>query len=251
MDIQKSFDDSIRKSTLPDAAIDWSEAGLDALLKNELLKQVPIVKLFLGAIQTGVNVHDKLFLKKVVFFLQNIDDIDPIERDRMIDEIDQSKKYRLKVGEKLLYILDTCNDHESSERIATLFKAFLKRTIVYDQYLEAASIVARLSQKELDLFLSTYYVYYIDESANELMHTGLIFSETEEVTVDLNKIEQGDWDDPPEHYEADVSGGEVTIKPTSAGETVFEVFGIGKQARLQQIEQRRQKREAELRKANT
>jgi hypothetical protein len=245
VDIQKSFDDSIRNSTLPDAAIDWSEAGLDALLKNELLKQVPIVKLFLGAIQTGVNVHDKLFLKKVVSFLQNIDDIGPAERDKMINEIDQSKKHRLKVGEKLLYILDTCNDHESSERIAILFKAFLKRKITYDQYLEAASIVARLSQKELDLFLSAYYVYYIDDSANELMHTGLVFSETEEVAVDLNKIEQADWDDPPERYEADVSGGEVTIKPTSAGEIVFEVLGIGKKARLEQIDEQRQKREAE------
>lgn len=251
MDVQKSFDDSLRRSTLPDVAIDMSELGLDALLKNEVLKQVPIVKIFIGFIQANVNVHDKLFLKKVISFLKDIGDITPADREKIINKIDSSKKYRLKVGEKLLYIIDACSDYESSERVAKLFKAFLQGRITYDEYLDSASIIARLSKKELDLFLESYNVYYMDDQAKELMHTGLVSSEIEEIAVDLNKIEQTDWDDPPESYEADVSGGEIAVVPTTAGKIVFEIFGIGKEARLEQMKQDTERRVAELKEKRT
>ncbi len=242
MDIQGKFDDSLRNSVLPDAAVDIAESSIDALLDNELLKQIPIVKIFIGAAQVGVNIRDKLFLKKILSFLSNVDGIDLGERQRVISSIDNSKEYRLKVGEKLLYIIDSCEDYEGAERVARLFRAVLIGDIEYDDYLEASSIVTKLSNRELNLFLASYNVWYMGEGARELMHTGLVYSETKEVEVDLEKVEQGDWDDPPEHYKANVSGGDITIKPTDAGDTVYEVFGMGKIARQKQMGEQREER---------
>jgi hypothetical protein len=228
MDIQKSFDESLLNSVLPDTAIDIADSSIDTLLSNELLKQVPIVKTFIGFVQAGINIHDKLFLKKILSFLSNIEEINPKKRRKMISSIDNSEKYRLKVGEKLLYVIDSCDDSEGAERIAKLFQAVLSKEITYEMYLEAAGIVARISNRELQLFLNSYNVLSMEESANELTHTGLVYTETEEVEVDLEKIEQSDWDDPAEHYVANVSGGEITIRPTTAGDTLYKVFGSGR-----------------------
>jgi hypothetical protein len=224
MDIQSSFDDSLRNSMLPDSALDLAETGLDELLTNEALKHVPIVKTFIGITQVGVNIHDKLFLKKIISFLENIDDIEPNKRDAMIKKIDASKKYRLKVGEKLLYFIDVCEDYESSERLSELFKAVLKKKITYEQYLEAGNIIVRLSANDLEFFLETYKTPYMQEDARTLTHTGLVFSEMEEVEVDVEKIEPSDYDDPPEYYQSKVSGGKVNIASTPAGDTIFQVF---------------------------
>jgi len=194
---------------------------------------------------TGINIHDKLFLKKILSFLHNIDDVDPAERKKVIALIDASKKYRLKVGEKLLYVIDSCDDYEGAERVARLFKAVLLERITYEEYLEASGCVVRLSARELDLFLDAHNILYMDDSVKELAHTGLVYSETEEVNVDLEKVTQDDWDDPEEHYKANVSGGETTVRSTTAGDTVYEVFGMGRKVRQKQMDEKREKRKQE------
>lgn len=246
-DIQDSFTKTIKNTTLSDVAIDLTELSIDNLIDNDVIKQIPIVKTFVGIVSAGISMHDRLFLKKILGFLNEINDIDEGTRSKIISKIDMSKEYRIKVGEKLLYIIDSCEDYEHSGNASKLFREVLNNTISYDEFLEAASIVAILSSNELRLFLDSYNVWYMSDGANELTHTGLVYFETEEVEVDLKKITQDDYDDPEEHYEADVSGGETTIKSTAAGDTVFEVFGIGREARLAQIKDESERRKREVR----
>lgn len=237
MNIQESFDDTLRNSTLPDAMGDVAEVTIDSMLKDGLFKEIPVVKTVVGLAQVGANVHDRLFLKKIIAFLQNVDDIDPRERAKIIDQIDNSKKYRLKVGEKLLYILESCADYEGSENVARLFRAFLEGKITYDQYLSSSSIIARLSNFELTLFLKSYNVADMDQKAQELIHTGLVYSDVEEVSVDVERSEGLDED-----IQADVMGGESIVRPTSTGDVVYEVFGIGREARREELRKEREER---------
>lgn len=246
-DIQDSFTKTIKNTALSDVAIDLTELSIDNLIDNEIIKQIPIVKTFVGIVHAGINVHDRLFLKKILGFLNEINDIDESTRNQIISKIDDSKKYRIKVGEKLLYIIDSCEDYEHSGNISKLFREVLSHKISYDEFLEASSIVAKLTSNELRVFLDAYNVWYMSDSANELTHTGLVYFETEEVEVDLEKVTQDDHDDPEEHYRANVSGGETIIKSTAAGDTVFEVFGIGREARLAQIKDESERRKREVR----
>lgn len=232
--MENSFSKSLRLSTLTDAMIDVAESSIDSILANELVKQIPIIKTLVGTTQAVISIQDKLFLKKMIMFLSSIGDVSIERRNKEIDLVDGSKKYRMKVGEKLLYILDKCDDHEVAERIARLFSAFLKQVISYDEYLDASRILTRLSDDELELFITSYRVTYMNDDAKQLIYTGLVFSDTEPINVDVAKREAEDWDD-TEQYETDVSGGEVTYSPTLAGDTIFEVFGIGKNAKLDEL----------------
>lgn len=245
MDIEKTFEASLRNSTNIDVGIDIAEIGVDSFFDNEILKEIPIVKLFAAIAHTGVNLHDKLFLKKILAVLTSLNDVPIKERARLISEIDRSKKYRLKVGEKLLYIIDSCNDYENAERVAILFKAFLQNKITYDEYLSTVNIIAVLSKHDLHLFLESYRVYSISHDAKELTHTGLIYSVTNEIEVDVDRYDSGSWKDTTERYEASVSGGELVLIPTRAGKVVFEVFGIGQKAFLAKREKEMAKRRKE------
>jgi hypothetical protein len=82
----------------------------------------------------------------------------------------------------------------------------------------------------------------MEDSARELIHTGLVFSEMEEVHVDVEKVEPDDIEDPKERYETDVSGGQFNIVPTSAGDVVFKVFGGDKKKELDKRREERMKR---------
>ena len=249
LDIQASFDSSLTSSLLLDASVDITEASIDQLLDNEIIKQVPIVKTIAGFVQMGINIQDRLFLKKILSFLQNIEGIPEKERKKIVNDIDDSGKHRVKVGEKLLYILDSCDDHIHAENVAKLFSAMLQGKISYPEYTDAAQIIARISQSELDLFLASHNGYFFNDDAISLVHTGLVYTEVEQVEVEIEKHEPVDHDDPPEYYDATTHGGEVTIKPTSAGDTVYEVLGIGKEKRIQQIRAEHEKKKVKIRDA--
>ena len=55
---------------LKDVSIDLAELTLDAILKNEALKNIPVVKTLLSIIETTQNISNYLFLMIVsVFFI--------------------------------------------------------------------------------------------------------------------------------------------------------------------------------------
>ncbi len=232
---------------LLDTSIDIAEISIDQLLDNEVVQQIPIVKTVAGIIQAGVNIQDRLFLKKILTFLQNIDDIPEKERKKIIDKIDNSGKHRIKVGEKLLYIIDSCDDHIHAENVAKLFTAMLRGKVTYSQYIDAAQIVSRVSQSEIDLFMASYKGYFIDDSAIALVHTGLVYTEVEDIEVEVEKHEQADYDDPPEYYDTTTHGGGTVLRATDAGETVFEILGIGKVERIKQLKQEHDRKKVEVR----
>lgn len=75
------------------------------------------------------------------------------------------------------------------------------------------------------------------EPARELAHTGLVYFDVEDIEVDLEKFTPNDRDDPEEHYDANVSGGETTIMPTATGNVIYEIFGMGVNDRIKQIKE--------------
>ncbi len=225
-DLEETFSQTLKSTQLPEAIIDVAEMTIDSIIDNKILNNIPVVKTFVGLTQVSINIHDKLFLKKILTFLNGVGEFEPTKREEMISKIDTSKKFRLKVGEKLLYILDSCSDYESAELIAKLFAAFLCGDIQYSDYMEASEVIARLSKQDLQDFIKQYSPTHMEtESVSHLLHTGLLSIVYEEIEVDVSKDEPGDWKDPQEdRYSADVRGGELLISPTSAGHTIFKVL---------------------------
>lgn len=228
-DIQCALESSIVGPLAKDGLIDVAEYSIDEVFNNEIIKQIPIVKTVIGTIQTGASIHDRLFLKKIVAFLVGINHISEKQRKKVVDKIDSSKRYRMKVGEKLLYIIDKCDDYTNAENVARLFSAMVNGDISYEQYLEASRIVSKISTDELNVFIESHHdspsLYY---EAIDLLHTGLVFVDTEKPEVEIVKHEPADWNDPQEYYDAEVHGGESSVRSTKSGDVVFKVFG-GKQ----------------------
>lgn len=52
--------------------------------------------------------------------------MDTNQRQKMISDIDSSQKYKIQVGEKLLYIIDKCDDYTKSGIVSLIFKAYIE-----------------------------------------------------------------------------------------------------------------------------
>lgn len=99
------------------------------------------------------DIGNMLLLKKIVYFLRGIKDVPPKRRYGMIAEIDNSPKHKIKVGERLLYILNRSDDHDKASLIAQLFKAFLNKNIEYNDFLKGSYILNSIFINDFDTFL--------------------------------------------------------------------------------------------------
>lgn len=220
MSIEKTFAETLKDENLQVISVDIAEVAIDSALEEGLFKEMPIISTFIGLYKTGVNIHDQLMIKKILTCIQPISSVDYETREKMIRKIDESNKYRISVSEKLLYLIDSCDDYEASERIGHLFRYMLKGNITYDEYLMTAPVLRNLSTPDFNDFIEEKKLFQYDEP-RDLLHTGLYDFNNEPVSINLEKID--DTDDSEDDLEAHADGG-VYTSLTRKGEIILEIF---------------------------
>lgn len=172
--LSDSLENTLKSSDLRNIAVDFSEVALDQMIDSGAIRDIPIIGSIINVGKAALSVRDFLFVKKVVSFLTTLEKVPKKDRKEMIDKIDSSGEYRLKVGEKLLYVIDKCQDHEKAKVVARLFAAFVKGKISYKNYLSAVNIVENITIEQLDWFVKTDVMEPRNlEYMTQLMHTGL------------------------------------------------------------------------------
>ncbi len=224
--IQDSFNSTLIDPNLQNLSINLAEVGIDSILNDGLLKEIPIVSTISNLLKIGANIHDRLFLEKVLSFLSQLKDVSADKRKKVIEDIDNSKKFRIKVGKKLLYIIDTCEDYEMTELVSIVFKAYIEEKITYNEFLKTASVLQNINKIDFDWFTKNREKHYFDlNEVGDLMHTGLFELYYEQISVNVENetdrkvLEEANGS----KYRSDVDGG-VSVNLTRAGEILLEVF---------------------------
>lgn len=92
-----------------------------------------------------------------------------------IIKLEDDNKYRTKVGEKLLYIIDKCEDADKASLTGILFKSFLQKKIGYDQFLVGALAIDRTPLPDLIYFIDNDFDdWSLDDGGSEYVNYGLM-----------------------------------------------------------------------------
>lgn len=226
--LSNSFSQTLKDSDLQNATIGLAEVFTDSLIEDGIARDIPIIGTVIGLGKASMGIKEILFLKKIIYFISELKNISAAKRHEMIDKIDKSGKFRTKVGEKLLYIIDKCEDYEKSQIIALLFSAFLSERISYDEFLRASHIVDQVILEDLKWFVESgwenedgwkYRVedrddhLTLDEAGN-IATSGLF----ELVSPDVMVRDQDDWKKTSEPYI--VEGSELTVRISDIGKKI-------------------------------
>lgn len=215
--------DTLCDCDLQDVCVEWADVLSDTLLDDELLKGFPIIGTILGLGKFGVSLADRLFLKKLLCFLSEVAHVPAGERARTISEIDRSPNYQIKVGEKLLYLIDKSEDHETAKVVAFLFTAFLSQELSYDDFLRASRAVQNMMAADVRRFVNDQDVRWFPWVVGELLHTGLV--EFDESEIAVAEEGQNEWEirmGHPKRYR--IEDGQPTVSITKLGERVRSIL---------------------------
>lgn len=209
-ELTNSLDKTLKDSDLRNVTAGLSEVLIDSLIEDGFAKDIPIIGTIVGVGKVALGIRERLFLKKIIYFISELKEIPTSKRHKMIDKIDSSQKYRIKVGEKLLYIIEKCEDHEKSKIVAYLFSAFIEGILTYDEFLRSASVVEKIIPEDLIKFVNDDFESNALIDAGEYLNTGL-------VELELFFEDEGDQKLPK-------SRGELYVKISEIGSKIKDVL---------------------------
>lgn len=223
--ITESLEETLLESELTSVGTEVSEIAIDLVIDDGVLKDVPIISTLVGLGKTAASVREYLFLKKIIAFITKISTVSKSDRQKMVKRINESDDFKVKVGEKLLYLIDKTEDHETAGIIGLLFAAFVENKMDYSDFLRCSVVVNSVFVEDLKSFVSSDSTYVHIENAGELVGTSLYSLEADPVEVNVD--DQSDHKvlrDGGSKYTTDVDGGQFWAHVTSTGEIMRDVL---------------------------
>ena len=155
------FDDS------KDIIGDYLEIGIDSIIDEGILKEIPIVKTIVGVLKVGKNVHDRNLLKQTLVFINefNRNEIrqDKIEEYKKRIENDP-KKCEDELG-RIILLLNNFIDREKSIMLSKVFKDYVGQLLNRNEFCEHSEIINRLFIQDFS-FLQEVYLGRISDTTN-------------------------------------------------------------------------------------
>lgn len=152
--INKSFSQTLINTTL-DLSPDLLEIPLDTITENDVLKEIPIIKTILSVYRIGVAYKERAFIKKILAFLIQFQN-GTIDTARLSDfqcRFESDDRYRDKVMDFVLIMLDRVLSTSKAEILAKLFKAYVEGNYEWETYVDLCSCVDSLLLIDLKLLI--------------------------------------------------------------------------------------------------
>jgi len=159
-----------------DLLSDISETTLDSILEDGILKDVPIFGILFKSKNLYSTIQDKLFAKKLFKFLKQLEATELEQRQKLIEKINTDKKYRISVGEKILFLIDKCEDDDKAEILGVFFQKLISGIINYDELLRLSNSINLISSNDLQEFITadTFIESFIKSNASIYLKSGLV-----------------------------------------------------------------------------
>lgn len=161
-------------SEYADISKNMLEVGLDSILDDGLFKDIPAVGTLISLTKIGVNIKDRLFIKKLIHFLYETQDVPKEEREIVIKKINESKKYQSSVGEKLVFILDKADDTLKASLAGKLFKNVLEKKLGYEMYIRCVNAINITFEPDLKYFLQKKVTEFNSIEKDGLINSGIL-----------------------------------------------------------------------------
>jgi hypothetical protein len=136
-----------------DLAVELGEFELGALLDDEVLKEVPVIKFVIACRKTWHAIRDQLFLRKVAGFFTGCPKFTAEEKETFVKEHLTEPKQSKKLGDALVLILDRLDDLGKPPMLAKVFAAFVRKKIDFGTFRRLAAAIDHGTVEDLTEFV--------------------------------------------------------------------------------------------------
>ena len=134
---------------------EYAEIGIDALLDNEVLKEIPVVGTLSSLCKIGYNLHERNLIKQTLAFITefNSNSISQEKLDEHREKLEGNPKEAEKELSRVLIILGKQIDQIQSQVLGSFYAAYIKGAISWEKFCE-------LSEANRRMFISDYQILF-------------------------------------------------------------------------------------------
>lgn len=139
------FKDSIF-SGVADSLPDIVEVGIDSILEDGVVKDLPIAGTLIGVKNAFQNIRERNLLKQTVAFIKALNDgtLDEKKKQKYKQKIENDpKKAEDELG-RILVILDSIIDEEKSVMLGRVYRRYVNEEITWDEFCDFSEIIRRI-----------------------------------------------------------------------------------------------------------
>lgn len=201
--MKEQFNEIIKSKELKNLSIDLVEKVLDNEISNEILKEIPLLKSIVTARNIYTSYTDRIFIKKAMNVLLELNEVSWKERTELTAELDDEYGSGI---EKILMAINQLETIKKCEVYGKLCKLkalkkintedFLRLTkLIQDSYLDDLVLITDFKGKGKEIHEGDYY---------SILSLGLIYQEPSE-QMPIEKNHQYN------EYDPEFKGGEITF----------------------------------------
>ena len=144
---------SIATDKLGSVGRDLGEVALDTVLKEGVLRDIPVFNTIVALYQAGVEIHHHLFVRKIINFLRELSSIPLEKRRKFVEEIEQNPRQKRELGETLLLLIDRADSLQKPSILGELLRNHILGNISYEDVTRLSYIVDRVYISDLSYLL--------------------------------------------------------------------------------------------------
>lgn len=165
-EIVPEFNDSLVIDS-SDIVSDYLELGIDSILDNDSLKEIPIIKTFIGVGKITKSIRERNLMKNLVIFINELNSGNIVKEKlkKHKEELNQNPKKAEKELGRILIILEQTIDNLKSSILGKLYKAYINQEIDWDLFVEFSEITNRLYINDLSI-LSLIFKNQLSDTSN-------------------------------------------------------------------------------------
>jgi hypothetical protein len=159
-DIIESLDQSIFKDLYP-INKNILNLNFDELIESDIIKIIPVLRA-INTLHKGIlGIRDRFFIRKVVLFINQYNSgLSTPEIQKFVSDVLTDEKFRERVNEKILILLDRFEDEFKSLILAELLKSWIKKKIDWNTFERLAYSVEK-AHPSVFIPLYDYYINMI------------------------------------------------------------------------------------------
>lgn len=147
-----SLEDSLTEN-LFDTVADLTEVGLDAVMDEGLLKEIPLLSTVAGIYKIGHTIKERHTIKQLALFVTELNKgcVDKNKKNRILEKLTGNQQQSKQEIEYILVVLDSYLEYEKPQILAKLYIAYLEKTITWTEFAKYAAALDRIFPTDVEM----------------------------------------------------------------------------------------------------
>ena len=140
---------------------DTIEIGIDSILTDDSLREIPIVNTIIGTFKFGQNIHDRNLLKQTMIFIQEFNNNSNNEKvQKYISKYKKNitnnpKKAEIELG-RVMIILNRNIDDIKSSILAKLYLSYIENKIDWSKFCDLSEVNVKMFTLDIEILKDIY-----------------------------------------------------------------------------------------------